>query len=88
MCWAFDVCEGELEELYWTYSFREIQRKLQLKFGQLSAEHICQHNSLVQIISQALGGAPDETKDLGHAAASNGKDINQAVAEINSLLRF
>lgn len=87
MCWAFDVCEGDLRGLYWRYSFREIQQRLQLKFGEVSTLQLCQYNSLAQIVSQALGGSEAST-DNATSIATDGKSLESAVAEINGLLRF
>lgn len=72
-------------ELYWTYSFRELQQKLQLKYGELSTIQLCQYNTMAQIISQALGGG---TEDESAQGPGKGKSLEMAVAEINSLLQF
>lgn len=83
MCWTFGVCEGDLPDLYWKYSFRELQQRLQLKYGEVSTEQLCQYNTLVQVVGQALGGAPADDE-----ISTRGKSLEASVAEINSLLRF
>jgi hypothetical protein len=82
VCWSFDVCEGDLNDLYWRYSFRELRQRLQLKYGELAARQLCDYNTLVQVLNQALGGKPA-------AAASSPSEfssVEQAVANMNSVL--
>ena len=86
MCWCFGICEGDLPDLYWTYSFGELRQKLQLKFGELAASHLCTYNSLAQIVSAALGGSTDSGPEPERVGG--GGDINADVAAINKMLQF
>lgn len=53
---------------------------MQLKYGEVSARELCTYNSLAQVVSQALGGKPQEVKD-----PTAGKNFDQALREINNL---
>jgi hypothetical protein len=86
MCWTFGVCEGDLDALYWTYSFRELRQRLQLKYGELYATQLCQYNSLAQVVSAALGGKTESEPEPMQAVGGSG-DVAADVAMINSLLR-
>lgn len=86
------MCEGDLfDDLFWRYDFFEIRMRIQLKFGQLDATVLSQHNSLVQIMNQVLGGS-----SKGSAAPANGGAIgvdisggvDRAVGNINQMLNF
>jgi hypothetical protein len=75
--------------LYWTLARREIQLKVQLKLGEMNANLLSHHNSMVQIISSALGSSPDkggasEYKDLSEGHSS----LESAVAAINGAMRI
>jgi hypothetical protein len=74
------------------YSFYELSQRVRLKYGELAAVQLTQHNSLVQIINAALGGKTDNTgpsappsKDTITPGAAN---LEAAVAKINSVLSF
>lgn len=60
--------------------------KIQLRYGELSATLMSQHNSLVMIVNQALGGSPeaDKPKDITAGARS----AEEAVAMINKAFSF
>lgn len=65
--------------------------KIQLKLGQLDAQLISQHNSLVQIVNQALGGkdtpsAPSEKPAAVGVDISGG--VEKAVINLNRMLNF
>ncbi|WOF44364.1 hypothetical protein KNJ79_05375 [Sphingopyxis indica] len=71
--------------MYWTLSYWEISRKIQLKYGELSALQLCTYAGFADIVSAALGGgkkAP-ELKNTVNTGSLEGD-----VAAIRSLLRI
>jgi hypothetical protein len=96
ICWVFNVCEGDLEELYWKYSFDEFAQRIQLKYGEMSASHLSNYNGLVQVVSAAFGsGDKGKGREAGAGAPSGYTDvtvgapnIDVAVMNINNMLKF
>lgn len=87
------MCEGDLwDDLFWRYDFFEIRMRIQLKFGQLDAQVLSQHNSLVQIMNQVLGGSSSKSSSAPANGGAIGVDISggvdRAVGNINAMLNF
>ncbi len=65
--------------------------RIQLKFGQLDATVLSQHNSMVQIMNQVLGGSSKSSSAPANGGAV-GVDISggvdRAVGNINQMLNF
>lgn len=92
MCWAFEVDEGDLEELYWRLSFYELVMRVKLKFGELNARMLCQYTSFGEVVAGLFGSKDDgdgpplvkgEYNDLAEAPS-----FDAAIAAINSALTF
>lgn len=86
-----DCCEGDLwDDVFWRYDFFEIRTRIQLKFGQMNATLLSQHNSMVQIMNQVLGGSSKNSDPMPGGAV--GVDItggvDRAVVNINQMLNF
>lgn len=63
ICWAFDTVPSRLNCLFWEYTFGDISYKLRVAASQAVVEHNQQYQTLVKVISQALGGGkPDKPK--------------------------
>lgn len=60
---------------------------MQLKFGELTARHLCDHNSLATIVSAALGGSTEEPGPRGGQSTSTAISAEAAVAEMNAAFR-
>ncbi|MGN6820266.1 MAG: hypothetical protein ACTHJR_16505 [Sphingomonas sp.] len=74
--------------MYWKYSFYELRQKIQLKYGELNATLISQHNSLAMIVAQALGGKTGGTSAPAKDATKGAASVDGAVANINKMLGF
>lgn len=85
MCWAFNVREGDLEELYWRYSFRELRQQLRLKYGELAATQLCNYNTLVQVANQVMGGSSESRPSVDDDF--DGASLEQTVSNLNAMLR-
>lgn len=79
------------DDLFWRYDFFEIRTRIQLKYGQLDASLISQHNSMVQIMNQVLGGGskPSSAPAGGGAVGVDvSGGVDRAVGNINAMLNF
>jgi hypothetical protein len=72
---------------------REIQQKIQLKLGEHNAILLSQHNSMVMIVSQALGGETSNKSGPPKAIGADVRDLGAghtspeaAAAAINAAL--
>jgi hypothetical protein len=57
---------------------------VQLKFGELVASHICHHNSLVQVVSAALGSGSEPKPKMIDLPT----DPEMGILALNRLLTF
>jgi hypothetical protein len=62
ICWAFEVDEGDLEELYWRLSFYELIGRVKLKFGELSARMLCQFTAFAEVVNGIFGKADGDAE--------------------------
>jgi hypothetical protein len=93
LCWAFEIDEGDLEELYWRLSFYELIGRVKLKFGELNARMLCQFTAFAEVVNGVFGkgdssgeSAPlvkGEYNDLADAPS-----FEAALANINAALTF
>lgn len=78
--------EGDLHALFWTYSFYELTKKIELKVGETTAGYLCHYVGLVQVVSAALGG--DDKSKRPDVKKFEGQSLENAVADINNMLRL
>lgn len=83
VCWAFGLVEGDLEELYWTLSYWELSKKVQLKYGELSSLQLCTYAGFAEIVSAVLGGKKQEEE----VSKINTGSLEGDIAMIKSLAR-
>jgi hypothetical protein len=62
LCWAFEIDEGDLEELYWRLSFYELIGRVKLKFGELNARMLCQFTAFAEVVNGVFGGDKQRRK--------------------------
>lgn len=65
--------------------------RIQLKFGQIHAVTLSQHNSMVQIMNQVLGGSsksPSSPANGGAVGVDISGGVDRAVLNINQMLNF
>lgn len=78
-----------MPELYWRYSYSELRSKVQLRYGQVTSEHLCTYHSLVSVVSAALGGGSKSDPTPRPALVTDdATSLEQAVASVNQMLRF
>lgn len=62
MCWIFNCCESDLEDLFWRYAYRELTGRLRLKVGEFTTSHLQQANGLIRVAGMIFGDSkPKET---------------------------
>lgn len=70
--------------LFWKLSFYEMVTRTQLKMGEELSKLITQHNSLVDVVSAALGGK----SDMPEANLNQAPTFEAALANINVAMNF
>lgn len=70
ICWAFDTVPSRLNGLFWSYTFGDISFKLRVAASQAVVEHNQQYQTLVKVVSQALGGGKKDSKPKAREPAN------------------
>ena len=62
MCWVFDVSPSHLRKILWSNSLTDIEVRTKLKLGFEQAVLVQGYQSLISVVSAALGGKPTQAE--------------------------
>lgn len=78
---VFDCAPSNIEQIYWSYTLRDIKVKLRLYLSERQATHVQNYQTLAKVVSQALGGGKtgkEGTPDLSDVEVPTTKEGLQA----------